>query len=157
MAIVRTGETEFDKEMAKWDAPKRLGGMNANGYEDFPAMLYKARVKGNGQPACMDIPPTRMGFPGGLQGDQQWDAAVQQADAFTRACQRLVRNGDERDAAVRNGWCETPAAALAAYEAEQQAIGLAAAEANYAATRMSEKAQKERKQREAATDKHLPE
>jgi len=157
MAIVRTGETEYDKEMARWDAPKRLGGMNTNGGEEFPMMLYKASVKGNGQPACMDLPPNRLVYPGGQQGDQEWNSACQQADAFTRSCQRVVGNGDERDAAVRNGWRSSPKDAIEAYEAEQQAIGLAAAEANYAATRMSEKAQKERAKREALTDKHLPE
>lgn len=42
-------------------------------------------------------------------------------------------------------------------ETVQQEISQAAAEANAAATKMSWKAQRERKAREDATDKHLPE
>lgn len=40
MAIVRTGESEYDKEMAKWDKAYR--------YQEFPKMVYKA-TKVNGQ------------------------------------------------------------------------------------------------------------
>lgn len=39
MAIVRTGESEYDKEMAKWDKPYR--------FEPFPKMVYRA-IKVNG-------------------------------------------------------------------------------------------------------------
>lgn len=153
MPIVRTGETEYDKEMAKWDAPRREGGMRPDGYEPFPKMLYFARELKNGKAAVADVPGPR----GWYSDDNTYLSAELEAQRFTSSCQRVVRNSDELERAYREGWRETPADALAHYEALQREIATAAAEANFAATRMSDKAQAERRRRESATDKHVPE
>lgn len=46
MAIVRTGETEYEKEQAKWDKPYT--------HQAFPKMVYKA-VKVNGAITVLSI------------------------------------------------------------------------------------------------------
>lgn len=135
MGIVRTGESEYDKELRKWDLPKREGGMNANGMEPYPVMLYKAVERENGKVVCGD--PL----------DEQ----------FTARCQTIVFSPSEEQRAREQGWRESPKAALAHHEAIQQEIAQAAAEAAHAAQRMSEKARTERKGREDATHRHVTE
>lgn len=41
MGVVRTGGTEQDQELHKWEKPYR--------YEPFPAMLYRGILKANGK------------------------------------------------------------------------------------------------------------
>jgi hypothetical protein len=134
MPLVRTGETAWEKEEQRWNDPKRIGGMNADGFEPFPKMLYKAALL-NGKAVLTD--PFNEGF--------------------AARCQRIVHSEDEERAAKAQGWVEGPNAALEAFEAEQRKIADAAAEANWQAKRMSPKAQAERASREAATDQHVPE
>jgi len=40
MGVVRTGETEQDQELAKWEKPYR--------YEPFPAMMYRGVLRSDG-------------------------------------------------------------------------------------------------------------
>lgn len=135
MPIVHNPESDYSKEVAKWNAPKREGGMNADGYTRFPAMLYKARPTAGGKVMCCD--PT----------DEQ----------FSASCQRVVMSPEQEANAIADGWRKSPVLALAQYEDEQKAIADAAAEASYAALRMTPKAQAERKGREAATHAHVAE
>ncbi len=135
MAVVLSPDSELAKELAKWDQPNYR-------HVPFPKMVYKAWPRENGRVECGD--------PGVAVGD-----AV--AEAFTRRCQRTVRDESEQRIAQGQGWYDTPTAAIAGYEAEQRAVATAAAEANFAVTKMSPKAQAERTKREAATDKQVPE
>jgi hypothetical protein len=41
--------TAHQKELQRWERPKREGGENANGYEPYPAMLYKVTRDEAGQ------------------------------------------------------------------------------------------------------------
>jgi hypothetical protein len=41
MAVVRTGETEYEQELSKWEKPYR--------YEPFPKMVYRGVLKANGK------------------------------------------------------------------------------------------------------------
>lgn len=157
MGIVINPESEYAKELHKWNTPKREGGYGANGYEAYPRMLYKAMQKANGQYACMEMPPPRWSFPGGIDGDNAWGAAIASAEAFTAACQMTVRSEDEERQAKNSGWRNSPIAALDFAHQVEKDIANAAAEANFAAMRMSEKAQTERKKRDADTHKHVPE
>jgi len=43
MPVVRTGGTEFDKEVERWEKPYQ--------YEPFPAMLYRGILQANGKHA----------------------------------------------------------------------------------------------------------
>lgn len=136
MPIVRTGETDYDKEMAKWNRPKRDGGMNADGYEPFPKCLYKAIRSETGKVVCIDINPATL---------EPWSGTT-----------LVVKSQVECDRALAQGWRESPPAAHEYYDRIEKEISTAAAEANYSAQRMSTKAQRERAAREAATLEHVP-
>lgn len=142
MPIVRTGETEFDKEMAKWDTPKRLGGFAPDGYEPFPKMLYKAHRRENGKVMCMD-----------MDALYATDLAVAaRAEAFNNTCMTTVGNQQELDRELANGWRHSPKDALDYQEALAQDISKAAAEVNYSVQRMSDKAKSEHARADASTD-----
>jgi hypothetical protein len=143
MPVVHTGESEYDKELAKWNKPYR--------FEMFPQMLYKAIKKPNGKVVCMEPPPARVGY----ATDADYLAAVAQADALQRDCHCIVRNEEERRGAFAQGWRDSPTAALAAFEQHEHAVGDAAAEVAYAVRRMSAKAQAEHAAAEAATHEHV--
>lgn len=153
MGIVRTGESEHDKELARWDLPKRLGGHNADGYEQFPQMLYKAFRDDSGQVKCM-MPPPPMHLYLSMPEYQRAEAIAVQ---FTLACQKTVRDQREYDREVAAGWRDTPALALAHFEAQQQEIATAAAEEQYRLKRMTERAREEHAAANAETDAHVVE
>lgn len=142
MPIVRSGETDHDKEMARWDLPKRMGGYGPDGFEPYPRMLYKAHRRDNGKVMCMDM--------SALYGEDM--ATVARAEAFNASCQKVVQSEDQYLIAKGQGWCDTPTAALEAFEQQQQALAQAAAEVNYQVRRMSEAAQREHAEADAATD-----
>lgn len=79
------------------------------------------------------------------------------SNGSTQVDQRIVASAGEQREAEADRWVESPSGATEQVETVQQEISQAAAEANAAATKMSWKAQRERKAREDATDKHLPE
>lgn len=151
MGIVRTGETEYDKEMARWDLPKRLGGHNADGYERYPQMLYKAFRDDSGRMTCMMPPPLMhlyLSMPEYLRAESI-------AKAFTDQCQTTVRTDAEYARKRDEGWRDTPAEALAHAEVLQREIADAAAEEQFRVRRMSEQAQREFAAANAG-DAHVP-
>lgn len=152
MGLVIQPETLYGRELAKWDRPrnqfvedengKREYGMNAVGEEPYPKMLYKAQRRENGKVMVMD-----------MDALYALDPAVQaRADAFNRSCQLTVQSEDEYRRAKDQGWRESPEIALAYYEALQQDIARAAAEANFDLQRMSEQAKREHAALDATTD-----
>lgn len=151
MPIVRTGETEHDKELARWDLPKRLGGHNADGYERFPLMLYKARRADNGQVKCMEAPPLIHHY----DTIGAYHRAEALATAFTNQCQMTVRSESEYERARSDGWRDTQGEAIAHFEAVQREIADAAAEEQFRVRRMSEPAQAEFAAANAG-DAHVP-
>jgi hypothetical protein len=144
MALVRNAEptTAFEKEMDRWDRPKRMGGMNADGYEPFPKMVYKAHQMENGKPAVFDMAAIY-----GTDLNQ-----VTRAEAFNKRCELTVNSQTELDRAVGEGWRSSPKEALEYYESLQQDIAKAAAEAAYAVQRMTDKAQREYKAADEASE-----
>lgn len=134
MGVVRTGESSYDKEMDKWDTPRRLGGMKPDGYEAFPAMLYKAFQLDNGKWAVND------------PFDENW----------SRRCQMIVRDDRELRMQMDQGWRQTPADALAYAERLEEEIANAAAERHYADQRLSDKARREAADVDASTNEHVP-
>lgn len=151
MGIVHTGETGHDKELAKWNTPKRLGGHGPDGYERFPLMLYRAFKRENGRVECMEPPPPLWQY----KEPADYARAEATAAAFTRQCQMTVQNELEYDRARAMGWCDTVGDALAYHEALERDIADAAAEAAAQVKRMSAPAQAEYAAADAATDAHV--
>ena len=54
MSIIHNPDSEFSRELSKWNTQKRHGGFGANGYEEFPKMMYRARERDNGKVMCGD-------------------------------------------------------------------------------------------------------
>lgn len=135
MGIIRTGESAYDKEMAKWNAPKRMGGFRPDGYEAFPKMVYRAIKLPSGKVVCCDLDPV-----------------TQEPRA---ECSRTVHSEGELNRALNEGWIVGgPKVALDAFEQQEQALGNAAAEALAAAK--SEKAKREIDEMNALTMDHIP-
>lgn len=153
MGIVHNDESEYAKELARWNTPKRHGGHAPDGYERYPLMLYKAFRDENGQAKCMEPPPLMhlyLSMPEYLRAE-----AI--AQAFTAKCQLTVRDDAGYERARADGWRDTSADALAYLEAQQREIADAAAEEQFRVRRMSDKAQHEHAAANAATDSHVVE
>ncbi len=142
MAIVHNPDSEYSREIAKWDTEQRYGGMRPNSFQSFPKMLYQARARENGQVMCGD-PLAAMG-----------DAV---GEAFSRSCQLIVKDQDEWDKATRQGWHETPDSAIAGYQAQATAKADMAAMRHFSDIKMSAAAQAEAKAADDATHEHLGE
>ncbi len=154
MPIVRTGESAYDKELARWDRPRnqfvlneqgqREYGMNAVGFEKYPQTVYMAyRAEHHGGKAmCRDISDLYTSDP----------VKQAQAIAFTAKCERVVRNEDEYQKAIKEGWRDTQEQALERLEAFHQDMAKAAAEAAYSVQRMSQKARDEYDAHDANTE-----
>jgi hypothetical protein len=123
MPVIRTGDTEADKELQQWDRPKREGGYRADGYEPYPKMLYKAVRRPDGVVVCTEVDPKTGAMYGGTS--------------------RIVEDRREHDVARGQGWVEGPVAALARFEQERQGVAQAAAEEAFRVPRMGDKARAE--------------
>lgn len=132
MPVVLNPDSALAKELKKWDTPRSQGGMKCDGFEPYPKMLYMAHRRENGKVLCGDNPL-----------NYRLDQDIAAAEAFTAKCQMTVRDDAADRRAQGQGWCETPDGAIAAFEAREQAVFQAAAEAAHAVTRMSEPAQRE--------------
>lgn len=157
MPIVISPESELGRELCKHEQhfTKYVGdGMtpgNPYVYRPFPAMLYKASKKRNGQACCIDIPPDASQF----ENMAQYERACLDVEAFNRRNQRIVGSEEEHRRAMNEGWSKGPNEALEKFEAIEKEIGQAAAEAAYRAQHMSEKARAEFKAAESATEHHV--
>jgi|TARA_R110000824_G_scaffold312071_1_gene499201 hypothetical protein len=141
MSIIHNPDSEYSRELEKWNTQKRHGGFGADGYEEFPKMVYQARARDNGKVMCGD--------PLAAVGD-----AV--GEAFSRSCQKIVQNQDEVDVSVKQGWYATPTEAMDGYEKTQKSMADIAAMRHFSDTRMSDLAQREAKVADDATHVHLP-
>lgn len=156
MGMVISPESELGKELAKFEQHhSRFTGDSEPGnkyqYRPYPAMLYKAHQRPNGHAACMEPIPQEIDF---LTMDH-YQRAFLINDAFNRSCQCIVHNEQDADRKRAEGWRESPKAALDHYEALQCEISTAAAEAAYAAQRMSPKAKAELKAADESTHEHI--
>lgn len=153
MPIVWNDESEYAKELKKWNTPKRHGGFGPDGYERYPQMLYKAFRDENGQTKCMEPPPQAYEF----LTMPEFMRAEARAMAFTNKCQITVKSDAEYDRARAEGWRDTPGDAIAYFEAQQREIADAAAEEQFRVRKMSEKSQAEFADANAATADHVVE
>jgi len=149
MPIQWSEDSYYLKELKRWDAPKRDGGHNANGYEPFPRMLYRTQpnpLSGKHEVAIdRDV----------ISLDKT--VVILSAEQFNNSCQLVVNNEDELDKAKRGGWRESQKEALAYHEEEISRLAGEAAHRNYDDRNMSEKAQREIKAAEEATPGHVAE
>lgn len=157
-SIVINPHSELGKELRRWEqhrthlVPQGTNPGNPYVFREFPKMLYRAQRKPiGGQVACLLPAP----HPHEFEKADAYDRACQMKETFDRACQRIVKSADEEAIAKGQGWCVTPQAALDQFEAEQRALGQAAAEAAAAAARMTATAQAEFTAAEAQTHEHV--
>ena len=141
MGVIHNPESEYSREVERWNIPKRLGGFNADKFEPFPLMVYKAFARENGKVMCGD--------PRAAGGDVE-------GEAFARRCQLRVKDRSELDRALKLGWAESPDQAIALYEQHQLDISTETAERHYRDQRMSEKARAEASAVDEATHAHVP-
>lgn len=157
MPMVIPVEGLWGRELARWNTPRNrvvedsqgdplrddqgrpIPGMGAIGFEPYPRMLYKAQKNALGKVLCRDVLPSPELYP----DDRQYNAACLGVEAFNRRCECNVHSEDEYRQKAREGWCDTPQEALDKHERLEQDIATAAAEANYAAKRLSPSAQEE--------------
>lgn len=143
MAVVIPPESVLGKELERWNVPKRLGGEAPDGFLEYPKMLYKAFRYENGKVMC--------GHPDASTGENV------KAMTFERQCQATVKNQDEHERHVREGWYESPGAAVAGFERAERAMADEAAHGEFKARRMSDAAKKEFDDAQNAASFHDPE
>jgi len=146
MPIQWSEESAYAKEVARWDRPKRDGGMRPDSFEMFPQMLYRAVVRENGKAVIAGDPARYRGL------TNPADAAMRLAEeeAVTASCQLIVRSQAEADRAFEQGWRDHPQAALDHHAALQRVISDAAAERHFSDQRMTAKAKRDAAQADAA-------
>lgn len=149
MGIEWSSESVHAKELSKWNRPKRDGGMNCNGFEQYPRMLYKAQQNPLSNRFEVLLPRDVISL--------DKTTVLLSAEAFNASCQMTVSDQREFEAAKADGWRESPKEAMAYYESLQQDIAVAAAERAYQDRNMSEKAKAEVAKVEAASPVHVAE
>lgn len=139
----------YRKEQRKWDTPKRAGGMNANGFEEYPRMLYKAQfnpISGKNEALLQrDV----------ISADKT--TVILSAEQFNTSCQVVVQNAEERDRAREDGWRDSPAEAMAFHNETLDNVAREAAERAYRDRNMGEKAKAEAAEVEASTHEQVAE
>jgi hypothetical protein len=160
MPVVITPSSELGKELRKWEQHHTQYSLTEDGnsqpgnpyqYRPYPKMLYKAHQRPNGQPGCMLPPPYAFEF----ASMDQYERACLEIEAFNKTCYTVVHDESQERIARGQGWATDPKGALDLFEQAQQAIAQAAAEAAFAARRMSESAQQEFSEAEASTSEHV--
>lgn len=145
--------TNYAKEMRKWNLPKSQGGHNADGFERFPMMVYKAKKENGKNLAAMQEPP-REAFP----NDELWRRATEMAFQFNQRAQRIVKDEAEYEAARRDGWRDTIHEAVAYLNGLDDDVAKAAAHRAYEDRNMSDAAKREiRAAEDAAEMDHVAE
>ena len=142
MAIVHNPESDYSRENARWDTPKRDGGFRADGFEEYPKMVFKAFERDNGKVMCGD--------PSATVGDAD-------GEAFSRSCQLVVRNDEEHSRALLQGWSLGPDKAVEKYEHDMRSIAEVTAQRHFAEQGSGDLAKAEAKQADDATHRQVPE
>lgn len=156
-SIVINPHSALGKELRKWEqhrtelVPRGSNPGNPYVFRPYPRMLYRAQALPNGKTACMMPQPS----PYEYQSASEYERACLLKESFDRLCQRIVPDEGAERIAVGQGWSLTAPDALARAEQEARAIGQAAAEAAYAASRMSDKAKAELSAADQTTHEHV--
>lgn len=160
MPMVISPAGELGKELRKWEQHHSKYSITEDGnsqpgnpyvFRAYPAMLYRAQKRENGKVECLTAIP----HPYASTTMEQHTRAVESAEAFNKSNQLIVQNEQERDRAFAQGWRVSPVEALRAFEALEQDIAQAAAEAAFTAKRMTPKAQDELAAADDTTHEHV--
>ncbi len=133
--------SNYCKEMQKFEQfPSKFGPTPGNPYvyRPFPKMVYRAEVW-QGKPVCMAAPPEPMTFP----NPQDFHRSEEAANRFTERCQLIVKDESEYQAAMENGYRESPEEAVEYLQGRMRKQADGAAERNYEDRNMSERAKAE--------------
>lgn len=158
--VIVTPNSELGKELRKWEQHHTRFSITAEGnsepgnpyqYRPYPRMLYKAQLHESGQVRCLTAPPAAYEY----LSAAEYERACLMADAFNRRCLTTVESEADERRAKADGWCESAADAVRAAEAHEQAIGRAAAEANFQVQGMSDVARREWHAAHETTDQHV--
>ena len=141
MAIVHNPDSDYSRELEKWNQPTTNGGFGAARFEEYPLMVFKAFKRDNGRVMCGD--------PLATVGDAE-------GEAFSRSCQLIVRNTDERVRAMADGWSVAPDKAIEDFEHDMRSIAEVTAQRHFADQGLSDLAKDEATQADAATHEQVP-
>lgn len=123
--------------------------MNANGFEPYPRMVYKAMLQ-----------PLSGKYEVAMQRDvisPDKTVVLLSAEQFNSSCQLTVNNEQEYNDARAEGWRDSQAEAMQFHEKLLDDVAQAAAFRASEDSKMSAKAQAEAKAAEEATDQHVAE
>ena len=141
MGIVHNPDSDYARELQKWNEPTTNGGFGAARFEEYPLMVFKAFQRENGKVMCGD--------PLATVGDAE-------GEAFSRSCQLIVKNNDERDRAMGDGWSIAPDKAIEKFERDMQSIAEVTAQRHFADQGLSDLAKAEATKADAATHAQVP-
>ena len=141
MAIVHNPDSDYARELEKWNQPTTNGGFGPARFEEYPLMVFKAFQRENGKVMCGD--------PLATVGDAE-------GEAFSRSCQLIVRSTAERDRALADGWSIAPDKAIEKFEHDMQSIAEVTAQRHFADQGLSGLAKAEAQQADAATHEQVP-
>ena len=141
MGIVHNPDSDFARELEKWNQPTTNGGFGAARFEEYPLMVYKAFQRENGKVMC---------------GDPRASVGDADGEAFSRSCQLVVQSNDERDRALSDGWSASPDQALEKFERDLQSIAEVTAQRHFADQGLSDRAKTEAQQADDATHAQVP-
>ena len=142
-------ESQFVKIQRLWNTPKRQGGMNRDGYEEYPRMLYKAQL--NPISNRMEVNLTR-----DVMSADRKDVLLS-AENFNNSCQMTVNSDAEVEKYARDGWRKSQAEAMQFVRDLEAFVAEAAANRNYTDRNASDAAKREIAAAEASTHKNLAE
>lgn len=155
--VVVNPHSPLGKELARWEQHHtHLIGRgqtpgNAYVYRPYPRMLFKAVKKQNGRVVCMEgEPPVHL-----FKEHAEYQRAYSEWQVLDQQCSKVVNSEEEERLAKGQGWCTSQQEAITRFEQEEQALSRAAAEANFAAAKMSTKAQAEKKALDNSTHEHV--
>lgn len=153
--IVRIAGTPYANELQKWEQhPQPWAPTPGNPYQyrPFPKMLYRAGTF-KGKLAVTAQAAPRHEF----RTDEEWARAEEAATEFFRKNQRVVSDEADYSRAHEAGWRDSLEDALAFAEKREDDISRAAAERHASDMKMSEPAQREASEVDAASEFHVPE
>ena len=143
MAIVITPESEYGKELARW---QRKPNYNPDAPENqFPRMMYMANRRPDGVISVNET--TDAPFANLMDAHQN----------FNRRCQRIVKSEAEMIVALEQGWRKSQKEALERFESKESLKADAAAHRAYEDRSMGDKAKAEAARAEAETSEHVAE
>lgn len=140
--------SDLGKELMKHERPANYRP------EDnlYPRAMYKASRDENGKIRVQADEPD----PNSMAPDA-YNRALGRVQAFNRQNFMSVPSFEEHMKMRERGWRDNPTEALAYFDEQERNVGNLAAERAFKDKRMSELAQKEAAEADAATEFHLPE